>query len=181
MESEMSHIDPNITLPAIGAPFGGGFFGGLHPTEPGIAIIVAPKAEGEAESLTWGPGGKTAARSLTDGLANSEALNDESYPAAHFCRSLRIGGHDDWYLPALDEMTVLRRNLTPEDDHVPEQTTAEAFREGGPEAFEIDDCYWTSTEWGSGSAWVQYFYYGGQYLNLKDWSARVRAVRKCPL
>jgi len=181
----MTHIDPSITgtLPAIGAPFGGGYFAGTY-LEHGalMALIVAPKAEGEAESLEWGARGtKTAARSLIDGLANSDALNDGDHPAAAFCRALRIGGFDDWHLPTLDQMTVLRANLTPENDHVPEQTTAEAFKEGGSEAFEIDDCYWTSTEWGSGSAWVQYFGYGDQDGNLKDWSARVRAVRKYPL
>ncbi|MEW5728466.1 MAG: DUF1566 domain-containing protein [Pseudomonadota bacterium] len=180
----MTHIDPNVTttLPAIGAPFQGGYFAGVY-LENGalMALIVAPKAEGEAESLEWGPSGKTAARSLIDGLANSDAINDDAHPAAKFCRDLRIGGFDDWHLPALDQMSVLRANLTPEDDHVPEQTSAEAFREGGPEAFETDDWYWTSTEWGSGSAWVQYFRNGFQTSHSKDWSARVRAVRKCPL
>ncbi|BAE49262.1 DUF1566 domain-containing protein [Paramagnetospirillum magneticum] len=180
----MTHIDPSITgtLPAIGAPFGGGYFAGIY-LEYGalMALIVAPKDEGEAESLEWGPSGKTDARSLIDGLANSEAINDGAHPAAQFCRSLRIGGFDDWHLPALDQMTVLRANLTPENDHVPEQTSAEAFKEGGSEAFEIDDCYWTSTEWGSGSAWVQRFGYGNQDGHGKGWSARVRAVRKYPL
>jgi len=178
----MNDLAPHSTstIPAIGAPFGGGFFGGLHPTEPNIAIVVAPKAEGEAEELTWGPDGITTARSLTDGFANSEALNDEDHPAAQFCRSLRIGGHDDWYLPALDEMTVLRRNLMPGTGYVPEQTTAEAFREGGPEAFERE-WYWTSTEFSKGSAWLQDFTSGDQISSGKVWSTRVRAVRKCQL
>ena len=169
-------------IPAIGAPFGGGFFAGLHPTIPGLALVVSPKAEGEAEALEWGGYGKeTTARSLTDGFANSEAINDEHHPAAQFCRSRQIGGLDDWYLPALDEMTVLRANLTPENDHVPVQTTAEAFQEGGAEAFEIDDSYWTSTEWSPGSAWLQSFGSGTQRIGSKDYSYRVRAVRKCPL
>ena len=180
----MTHIDPNITatLPAIGAPFGGGYFAGTY-LENGalMALIVAPKDEGEAESLRWGPSGKTAARSLIDGLANSDAINDEDHPAAKFCRDLRIGGFSDWHLPALDQMTVLRANLTPENDHVPVQTVAEAFMEGGPEAFEIGDCYLTSTQWDSGSAWVQNFGNGTQFRNDKVWSCRVRAVRKCPL
>ena len=176
----MTHIA--TTLPAIGTPFGGGYFAGSY-LENGalMALIVAPKDEGEADSLTWGPREGTSARSLIDGLANSEAINDDAHPASQFCRNLRIGGFDDWHLPALDQMTVLRTNLTPEDDHVPEQTSAEAFKDGGPEAFETDDCYWTSTEWGSGSAWVQCFYHGGQRNDVKDWSARVRAVRKCSL
>jgi hypothetical protein len=172
-----------IAIPAIGEPFGGGFFAGLY-YEHGIrhALIVAPKAEGQAQAkLEWGSRGKqTEARSLIDGLANTRALNDD-YPAAKFCRDLRIGGFDDWHLPALEQMSVLRANLTPEDDHVPVQTTAEAFKEGGPEAFDLDAWYWTSTEWSAGYAWVQTFYFGYQSYDVKYWSCRVRAVRKCPL
>ena len=173
----------NTSIPAIGSPFRGGFFAGLY-VENGIqlALIVAPKAEGQAPGkLAWGEYGEaTTARSLIDGLANTAAL-DDSHPAAKFCRDLRIGGFDDWHLPALDQMSVLRANLTPEDDHVPAQTTADAFKEGGPEAFDIDDWYWTSTEWSPGYAWFQRFRYGGQFYYAKDWSCRVRAVRKCPL
>jgi len=167
-------------IPAIGEPFGGGFFAGLY-YENGVrhALIVAPKAEGQADSLEWGVRGETEARSLIDGLANTRALGDD-HPAARFCRDLRIGGFDDWHLPALDQMSVLRANLTPEDDHVPEQTAADAFKEGGDEAFDIDGWYWTSTEWSSGYAWVQLFY-GFQSYHGKVWSLRVRAVRKCPI
>ena len=180
----MTHITSTATtLPAIGEPFGGGFFAGVYLEHDKLmALIVAPKAEGEAEDLEWGGyGEETTARSLIDGLANSDAINDDQHPAAKFCRSLRIGGFDDWHLPALDQMSVLRANLTPEDDHVPVQTTAEAFKLGGPEAFDIDDWYWTSTEWGSGSAWLQTFYDGLQGSYGKGNRNRVRAVRKCPI
>ncbi|MBF0247699.1 MAG: DUF1566 domain-containing protein [Alphaproteobacteria bacterium] len=168
-------------IPAIGEPFGGGFFAGLY-YENGVrhALIVAPKVEGQADSLKWGERGETEARSLIDGLANTHALGDD-HPAAKFCRDLRIGGFDDWHLPALDQMSVLRANLTPEDDHVPVQTVAEVFKGGGSEAFDIDELYWTSTEWSSGVAWVQYFSYGNQLSLDKDWSLRGRAVRKCPI
>jgi hypothetical protein len=179
---------PVTQIPEIGAPFGGGFFAGLY-YEHGIrhALIVAPKAEGQASAkLSWGGRGtQTEARSLIDGLTNTRALCDrkagDDHLAAKFCRDLRIGGFDDWHLPALEQMSVLRANLTPEDDHVPVQTAAEAFREGGPEAFDIDDWYWTSTEWSAGSAWFQSFGNGYQDSYVKVWSCRVRAVRKCPL
>src|SRR3546814_1158492 len=67
-------------------------------------------------------------------------------------------------------MSVQRANFTPEDDHIPEQTTAEAFKLGGPEAFDIDDWYWTSTECTSGYAWVQGFDSGTQHYFGEDWS-----------
>ena len=181
--NDMSNLAPNtpVKIPSIGEPFGGGFFAGLY-FENGIrhALIVAPKAEGQAAGkLEWGMRGKaTEAHSLIDGLANTRAL-DDSYPAATFCRALRIGGFDDWHLPALDQMSVLRANLTPEDDHVPAQTTAEAFKLGGAEAFDINDWYWTSTEFMPGSAWIQSFGSGHQDNHDELNSLRVRAVRKC--
>jgi len=177
----MTKID--TILPAFGQPFQGGFLAVVDFDRDGrrFALIVAPKAEGETtakfkvrDTATKG------ARSLRDGLANSEAMNDKNHPAAQFCRALRIGGYDDWYLPSRHEAWLLAENLMPGEGYVPEQTAAEAFREGGPEAFDRT-WYWTSTECGPGSAWVQNFYSGGQYGYLKDWSARVRAVRKCPL
>jgi len=175
----MTHID--IPIPAIGAPFGGGFLALVDFDRDGrrFALIVAPKSEGETtakfkvrDTATKG------ARSLRDGLANSEAMNDKNHPAAQFCRALKIGGYDDWFLPSRHEAWLLAENLMPGDGYVPEQTTAEEFREGGSEAFDRT-WYWTSTECGPGSAWVQNFYYGGQGNGLKGWSARVRAVRKC--
>ncbi|MBE0533687.1 MAG: DUF1566 domain-containing protein [Rhodospirillales bacterium] len=178
----MNHISTKTPLPAIGELFGGGYFAGTYIENGALhALIVAPKAEGEAEEMEWGAAGETASRSLIDGLANSDAINDDSHPAARFCRALAIGGFTDWHLPALDQMSVLRANLTPENDHVPGQTTAEAFKEGGPEAFETDDAYWASTEWSAGDAWYQHFGYGNQGNYLKGWRCRVRAVRKCPL
>src|SRR3546814_224919 len=147
-----------------------------------MALIVPPKAIGQSTiKLPYGAARKiVGARSLIDGLANTRALGDAS-PAAKYCLDLRIGGLDDWHLPALDQMSVQRANFTPEDDHIPEQTTAEAFKLGGPEAFDIDDWYWTSTECTSGYAWVQGFDSGTQHYFGEDWSCRVRAVRKCPL
>lgn len=180
----MSHI-PITVNPAIGDAFGGGFFAGRHPTQPAYALIVAPKVEGQAtDRLVWSrirdrpaPG----ARSLDDGFTNSESVNDDDHPAIRFCRGLTIGGFDDWYLPSLEEMSVLRRTLLPRAGGNPEQTTAAAFREGGTEAFDTNDWYWTSTEFAPGSAWLQYFHYGAQTSDYKCFSYWVRAVRKCLL
>lgn len=176
---------PDIAeLPAIGAPLKGGFYAGKFFGADGApyALIVAPKAEGEAKcafkaKCTADEG----ARSLRDGFANSEAMNDDNHPAARFCRALAIGGFDDWYLPSRHEAALLAENLMPTGDYVPEQTAAAAFKEGGAEAFSRM-LYWTSTEFSREFAWLQYFYDGGQYDGrVKDWSLRVRAVRKHPL
>ncbi|WP_316980008.1 Lcl domain-containing protein [Shumkonia mesophila] len=179
---QVDRIDAPPSLPAIGEPLAGGFFAGAFLLEGRLhALILAPKAEGETEAA-WRTKGEdeAPARSLRDGLANSDAINDDSHPAAQFCRALAIGGHDDWYLPSRHEAALLAETLMPGDGFVPEQTTAEAFKEGGQEAFERR-AYWTSTELESGFAWYQDFYDGLQSTNYKGWRCRVRAVRKCPL
>jgi hypothetical protein len=177
----MSKIDTPVP-DTVGAPFGGGFFAGVFLLDDKPhALIVAPKAEGETTATFKARNTATkGARSLRDGLANSAVMNDKAHPAAQFCRGLEIGGFTDWYLPSRHEAALLAENLMPGAGYVPEQTTAAAFKEGGPEAFDRT-WRWTSTEFGSGSAWVQDFSYGGQFTYRKDWSARVRAVRKCPL
>jgi hypothetical protein len=147
----------NTILPAIGQPFQGGYLASVDFDRDGnrFALIVAPKAEGEAnlkfkvrDTATKG------ARSLRDGFANSEAMNDKNHPAAQFCRALSIGGHNDWYLPSRHELWLVAENLMPGKGYVPEQTTAEAFQEGNAEAFDRT-WYWTSTECSTASAWVQ--------------------------
>ncbi|MDB5359779.1 MAG: hypothetical protein JWO51_1076, partial [Rhodospirillales bacterium] len=59
----------------------------------------------------------------------------------------------------------------------PAQTIAEAFREGGPEAFERG-WYWSSTEFHPALAWVQGFVVGNQFVGVKDNDLPARAVRK---
>ena len=164
------------TLPTIGTPLGGGFFGGV--SRDGLWIIVAPKAEGEA-MLPWKTANSASpgARSLYDGLANTLAIADAKHPAAAFCSGRDIGGHDDWHLGSPDDMTEVARNLMPRAGGNPEQTAAEAFQAGGTEAFE-QDWYWTSAEQSPGYAWLQSFYDGNQYYYGKLSRLRVRAVRK---
>ena len=179
----MTHMT-TTAAPAIGEAFGGGFFGGIFLLDGEVfALVVSPKAEGESQiELAWKtkPTASKGARSLRDGFANSEAINTKSHPAAKFCRDLTIGGFDDWYLPSRHEAALMAETLMPGDGYVPEQTLAEAFQDGGPEALRRS-WYWTSTEFGSGSAWLQYFNYGDQDNYLKRSRYWVRAVRKCPL
>jgi len=186
----MNHMSQSTEadLPAIGAPFQGGFFAGTMFLQDGTkyALILAPKAEGEAPDdlrFTNGSRWETTARSLHDGQANTQALLDGDNPAAKFCAGLDIGGFRDWYLPAKDEIYLIVSHFLPADDGDnwnPPPTAIEAFRLGGNEAFRRT-AYWSSTEASAYVAWVQDFYDGYQTFNFKynDW--RVRAVRKYPL
>jgi len=167
-------------LPAIGTPMGGGFFAGRLAFDGApYGFIVSPKLLGERADLRWGhsdvsvPG----ARSLHDGWANTLALAEAGSEAAQWLRSLTIGGNDDWYWPSRKEKSHLADVFMPGAGANPEQTLAEAFKKGGPEAFE-EAWYWTSTEFSPGCAWLQNFTSGLQDYGLKDFRNRVRAVRK---
>lgn len=162
-------------LPPIGEAFGGGYLAALMPAPEGkfYALIVAPKAEGQKDKVKR----KTAstktegAASPIDGFANSEAMNNHKHPAAQFCRSLRIGGFDDWHLPASAEQAAIWANLGP--NHTP----VSAFQKGAAEAFD-KRWYWSSTEFGSGYAWAQDFSDGIQGYGYEFNVYRCRAVRK---
>jgi len=114
----LANDDAPSTVPTvIGTPFGGGYYAGRITIDgKEYALVVSPKAEGEARDIQWQPDwNKTTpgARSLNDGFANSETMNSEKNPAAHFCRRLTIAGFTDWYLPSRDELEMLYRAFKP--------------------------------------------------------------------
>ena len=193
-----------------GEPFGGGYFAGyMDPSDgPRYALIVAPKASGEALQLDYKTEKSTdGATSYWDGQSITASIDDSAHPAAQFCASLSIAGFGDWYLPARDELELLFRNLkgnstvsagdryesgmygeneNSDPDGVaysgtyPAMTSAAIFQVGGAEAFELT-IYWSSTEeipQGGGSAWYQNFYGGMQSVNGKINNYNVRAVRR---
>jgi len=196
-------------LPIIGTTMAGGFYAGRINIEGQLfALIVAPKAEGEQEGVALFSSSKDvpSAKSWNDGLANTNALAEAGCKPAQWARDLRIDGHDDWYLPSLDELEVIYRNLKPtaEENYVynrsglnlsavpptrpytlelPTQTLAEAFQEGGEQAF-ADRWHWSSTLHASDSdfAWCQHFYDGLQsYSTVVNVKLRARAVRRLPI
>lgn len=195
-------------LPAIGAPFQGGFFAGLiNVNGQRHALIVAPKATGEHDDTRWISDYKPVpgAKSYDDGLANTTAMAEAGSELAKWARGLDIGGLSDWYLPSQDELEVCYRNLKPTTrenycyarsginlsalpptrPYTPEhpvQTPAAAFQQGGEEAF-ADEWYWSSTQHASYSdfAWLQHFYYGHQDYDDSNSQLRARAVRRSPI
>ena len=83
-------------------------------------VIVAPKSSGEHASIALKNANTalpTACQTLTEGLLATQAMRDADtsavYPAAHWARSLSIGGKTDWYIPARDELELCWRNLKP--------------------------------------------------------------------
>jgi len=195
----------DLILPAaIGAAFEGGFLMGaiMLPAGP-HALIKMPKAIGEFARVKWGPEDRDIpALSLCDGLANTRAMADAGSEIAR--KALDLG--KDTYIPALDELDVMYRVAKPTAEETviygrnginlhaippalpyafgaPKQTEIEIFREGGAEAFETDDSYWSSTQCAGGSndAWYQWFNDGYQSCWSKSSAGRVCVVRRLPL
>jgi len=194
--------------PIIGTAMGGGFYAGRIRIDGQVyALVVAPKEDGEQDDAELLPRSMDlpGAASWNDGLANTKALAEAGSELAKWALDLRIGGHDDWYLPSVDELEIIYRNLKPttEDNAVynrsglnlsaieptrpytltePAQTQAEAFQDDGAEAF-AERWYWSSTKHASDSvyAWGQGFYDGYQGYNGVSDDYRARAVRRLPI
>lgn len=183
----------------------GGFYAGrIRIGDQAFALIVAPKADGEHEDAPWNDTYSVVegAQSYLDGLANTDAMAGAGSELAKWARGLRIGGHDDWYLPSQDELEIIYRNLKPTTEanwcyarsginlsaveptrpytpDFPVQTLTETFQKGGAEAFD-PAWYWSSTQHVSvsGYAWSQDFGGGGQSDGRKSSTFRARAVRR---
>jgi len=197
----MNADTPSILVPAEhGAPFEGGFYGGKIRIGEGIfAVVWAPKATGDIGGL-WLPSYTQVPNtdSCYDSMANTVAMAAAGSPIAQQALAAEIAGHKDWCIPARDVLELAYRYLKPTAEEnatyrygdnpssipagypyteaSPAQTSVEAFREGGPEAFE-EAWYWSSTQASSGSAWGQDFSNGNQYYYDKNFEGRARLVR----
>ena len=189
-----------------GTPFEGGFYvGQLRIGTELFALIVSPKAEGDAANVAWSKRGQDipGAASCCDGMANTKAMAEAGSALAQTLLQLDIGGFTDWYLPSRDELELVYRYLKPTaganyasfrdgdnpssapagypyTENSPAQTAAEAFQAGGAEALE-QRWYWASTQYSANYAWCQYFSYGSQYCLVKGHEGRARAVRRFKL
>jgi hypothetical protein len=187
----------------IGAATAGGYFGGIinvNGTHKGV--IWAPKQQGQIRAMLL-PSGQSfdGAGSPCDCASNMQALLDAGSPAAQQIAELNINGFNDWLIPSRDVLELGYRHFKPTrrdnycswrdgenpnsvppgwlyTDEFPAQTTLEAFKDGGDEAFD-DSWYFSSTVLPHGNtAFDQDFDYGYQgttsHLSAEG---RVRAVR----
>lgn len=117
-----------IVLPATGDPFYGGYYAGTIDTTKGniitadasqtgkrYALVVSPKTL-ESSSLAYktsNDAALAAASTRWDGLTATAAMNSATYPAAQYCAGLTSpsDGGSAWYLPAMDELELIFRNL----------------------------------------------------------------------
>ncbi len=97
-------------------------------------------------------------KSNTQKIIDNDPLDNT---AADVCVNLTIGGYNDWFLPSRDELSWMNINL----------------KQSGKVNFPMD-FYWSSSEIGSGIAWIQYFGPSSTQGNGgKSYTWSVRAAR----
>lgn len=77
-----------------------------------------------------------------------QAYLEENYPAWAWCKALRDGGFDDWYLPAANEMAAFYRNIGPIEETLV-KLRASCFAERVRIPMEFDQ------EWREKSIWMK--------------------------
>ncbi|ETK19265.1 hypothetical protein H097_10412 [Pseudomonas sp. FH4] len=200
--SAVEKAAPAVTIPAIGQAYGGGFVTGVtrDPATGKRSLHITAGAEHELVGK-WGEYGVKieGADSLTDSLANTQAMAAAGSELAAEVLALGIGGYNDWAIPARDVQELQYRHFKPtteenwagsrngdnpnsepvgllysEED--PVQTIHAAFQEGSTEAFR-DTWYWSSSQRSAYVAFLMGFVDGRQGYHVKVLELRVRPVR----
>lgn len=160
----------------LGEAFGGGVIFHLWKDNQGIEHGLVVATTNQSNTEVWSNIGNvvigTSAQSTWDGLSNSNAITAQSghtNSASNLCLNLVSGGQTDWYLPSIDELSLLwhnRFNVNKTLSTIP-----------GAETLPISAYYWSSTEFNLTNAWRFYFHDGGATNTIKTGTQRVRAIR----
>jgi hypothetical protein len=159
----------------IGKPYQGGIIFYVDKTgEHGL--IAAPTDQSSGIQWYNGSPSQTYAwdTAVGTGLANTTMIITVYWAgsyAAQLCADLVIGAYSDWYLPSIDELILMYKNIGP--GATPPLTNVGGFANTG---------YWSSTEDqdDSATAWLKGFYEGsldGGGNAQKNDSFAVRAER----
>ena len=126
--------------------------------------LIVNKNESTAQ---WQSSGTTtnATRSW-DGAYNTGLMT--SSPAADYVNGLTDGGFTDWYLPSIDELSILWHNRFHANN---------ALNAGGFTLLSNKAVYWSSTEYNAAHAFLFSFFNGNADGSNKSNTYSVRAVR----
>lgn len=164
-------------LPAIGQPFAGGFYAGRIFFDGAEHALIDSGRKFEEDAQWWDRGGPRlnirGSKWPHDGLSNTQAMAEAGSAIAQKVLAMTIRGHRGWYIPAIEELQVMRANLLQLEAwgrHWP------ADGAGGPaQAFALRD-YWSSTQKSNaGSAWCIYML--PWCTPDTNWTSKEKAVR----
>ena len=147
----------------IGELFGGGIVFWVDNTgQHGLIVSLVDISQ----SAQWSPTYvATGAVSTWNGQGNSSMCGCN---AASLCMGYSGGGYSGWYLPAIDELSLIYHTRYILNKNI----------EGVPGANILsNNTYWSSTEYANSNAWSFYFYNGDANLSSKVYDTWVRAVR----
>ena len=163
----------------IGEEFGGGVIFHLWKDAQGVEHGLIVDKVDLSTSQVWSNIDQTligpSAQSSWDGLSNSNAIIGQAghtNSAAALCLNSTNGGQSDWYLPSIDELSLLwhsRFNVNKSLSTI-----------GGATVLPISADYWSSSEYDFYHAWTFNFYNGtaeGDVIGIKHSTFYVRAVR----
>jgi hypothetical protein len=160
-----------VAPPTIGSSYCGGFYAGdIDVSGTCYRLIVAPNATGCA-CCRWKTTNTATPNttSCVNGYTNTYGpLTDSTHPAGNWTATRTIGGYSDWYLPSINEITVLfaSRNSMP---------TGERFTGNNP--------YWSSTSTTNADACSALFGINSLFPGPsgKCFQFYVRAIRRVPV
>ncbi len=148
----------------LGMQYKGGVLFYLNPTGGGGMIVISDDL---STSYAWGcsgvnvPGANNTG--VGGGIANSEAIVNacSGESAAKLCEDLVYGTYSDWFLPSMDELAIMYKNI--------KITDLEKFSSG---------YYWSSNQKDATTAY-RYGFLGGNVGDAdKSTKQYVRAIRK---
>ena len=170
MSSGVPAWSPTTAL-TIGQSYGGGKIAYLLQSgdpgyDPTVQHGLIAATSDQSTGITWEPSGNplfaaAGGTGIGTGKVNTDnILNSTNYSgtAAYIARSYAGGGFTDWYLPSKDELNKLYIN----------RVTIGGFASA---------YYWSSSEFNTYGAWLQYFDIGFQDFDGRLLTAYVRAVR----
>ena len=159
----------------IGEAFGGGVIFHLWKDALGVEHGLIVDKTDLSTSQAWSNIDQTligaTAQSSWDGLSNSNAIVAQAghtNSAAALCLNSSNGGQNDWYLPSVQELNMLWNNY---------YTVARSLTQISGATQLSPAYYWSSTEYGSTSAWSFTFAYGSANSDFKGLTNSLRAVR----
>jgi TolB-like protein len=150
-------------------PAGGIVFFDKYDFSDGWRYFEVATLETVIYDLRWGPYGTDLDTEtiLGSGKRNTQLLVEwlrqmgEFAKAAQYCNSLEYGGYTDWFLPSIDELELIYKNLA--------QKGIGGFGEFGD--------YWSSSQGDKNVVWNYSFLMGRRYTRMKDGTNCVLAIR----